>query len=378
MQLEPAERIRARARIPRRRHGRAVAGFLAVVAAPTALAAWYWYDIAADRYVSALRYAIRGGPGVEQGEGAAPSAFGASGLAQTLGDGFILEDYLRSEAALVDLEARLPIRAMLARDGADPLRRFDPDLPREALLDYWNAALELRFDMFTGITALEVHLYRPEDSHAVAEALVAMLRALVARLSERAQAEMLAYVDAEFEAADARLAGALDAIERFRRQTRTVSPTEEAALNSATIAQLTREMTDLRVQLRTLVDTVPNSPRIPRLAERLESLEAQIASTRARVGGGGASALPEHLTTFERLQNEYQVALDAYVTTLGLRQNARATATLGRAHLVVFVPPRVATTPTAPARTTEVLTVAGLVLGLWLIGRVLFASLRTP
>jgi capsular polysaccharide transport system permease protein len=232
--------------------------------------------------------------------------------------------------------------------------------------------------MLTGITALEVRLFRPEDSQAVAEALVGMLRALVASLSERARAETLAYVDAEFEAADRRLAEALDAIERFRRRTRTVSPTEEAALNSATIARLTEQLTELRVRLRTLVDTVPNSPQIPRLAERIESLEAQIATTRATVGGAAESALPEHLTAFERLRNEYQVALDAYVATLGLRQQARASATLGRAHLVVFVPPREAVTATAPERAREVATVAAVAFALWVIGRVLLASLRTP
>ncbi|MEM7499348.1 MAG: hypothetical protein AAF371_15325 [Pseudomonadota bacterium] len=362
--------------LPRRSYGWAVLGFLLFVAVPVLAVAWYYYEVAANRYVSGLRYAIRGGQGVESAE--AGSVQGA-GFAAALSDGFILEDYLRSEAALADLEARLDLRAMLGRDGGDPVRAYDPAMPPEALLGFWNAALDLRFDVLTGITHLEVHLFRPEDSLAVANALVAMLDDLVDRLSEQQQNEMLAYVNGEFALAESRLRETLDAIEAFRRRTLTVSPTQEAELNSATIAQLTGELTALRVRLRTLIETVPNSPQVRRLREQVQSLEAQIANTRATVGGLEAdSALPVQLTDFERLQNEYQIALDSYIATLGLQQQAQAQATLGRAHLIVFVPPRRALTSTAPARATEVLKVTVAVFLLWVMGRVFLAALRTP
>ncbi|MEL6335596.1 MAG: hypothetical protein AAFQ88_03000 [Pseudomonadota bacterium] len=373
----------------RRRFGWAVTGFLLCVGLPTLLGAWYWGSVAADRYVSTVHYAIRGGAAPEGVEGS--GSLGAPGMVSARADAFILEDFLRSPAALAALEAQLDLRSMLARDGDDPVRRFDPAMPAEGLLAYWNGALDLRFDMLTGITQLEVRLFRAEDSLTVADALVDILRRLVDRLSERQQTDMLRYVEQEFRAADMRLRNSLDAIERFRRRTLTVSPTQEAALNSATIARLTEELTGLSVRLRTLQETVPNSPQIPRLREQMAALRAQIASTRARVGGAGdpgrvaaadqsetGQALPHQLTTFERLQNEYEIALDSYVTTLGLRQKAQAAATLDRAHLVVFVPPQRATTPTAPHRLGAIALVAGIAFLAWVMGRVLLASLRTP
>lgn len=364
--------------MPRRSYRWAYLGFIAFVLLPGALAAAYYWGYAADRYVTEMRYAVRGGESMDRGEGA-QVAIGTPSMAPAAADSFILEDYLRSEAAVAELETRLDLRSMLGRDGNDPVRRYREDLPREALLDYWNAALDLRFDVLTGITTLRVRLFRPEDSLAVATVLTEMLDALVDRLSEQAQNEMLAYVSGEYAAAEQRLRDALDAIEAFRRRTLTVSPTQEAELNSATIAQLTGELTGLRVRLRTLLETVPNSPQIPRLREQLGSLEAQIANTRAAVGGAASdSALPDQLTDFERLQNEYQIALDSYITTLGLQQQAQANATLGRAQLVVFVPPRAASAPTAPDRPAEVLQILGLALVLWIMARVLLASLRTP
>lgn len=362
--------------LPRRSYAGAVLGFVVFAALPVALAAWYYFSIAADRYVTGLRYAIRGGPGVEASDGASVQAMG---LAAALSDGFILEDFLRSEAALAELENRLDLRLMLGRDGNDPVRDYDPAMAPEALLDFWNAALGLRFDVLTGITHLEVRLFRAEDSLVVAEALVEMLEGLVDRLSEQQQDEMLAYVNGEFAQAEERLRDTLDAIEAFRRRTLIVSPTEEAELNTATIAQLTQELTVLRVRLRTLLETVPNSPQIPRLREQVQSLEAQIANTRATVGGTSADgALTVQMTDFERLQNEYQIALDSYIATLGLQQQAQAQATLGRAHLVVFVPPRLPLTPTAPDRFVAVLKIGVAAFLLWLMGRILLAALRTP
>ncbi|MEM9762203.1 MAG: hypothetical protein AAF968_06805, partial [Pseudomonadota bacterium] len=75
---------------------------------------------------------------------------------------------------------------------------------------------------------------------------------------------------------------------------------------------------------------------------------------------------------------EYQIALDSYIATLGLQQQAQAQATLGRAHLVVFVPPRQALTATAPDRPVEVLKIGVAAFLLWVMGRVLLAALRTP
>ncbi|MEO0959394.1 MAG: hypothetical protein AAFY66_13195, partial [Pseudomonadota bacterium] len=75
-------------KMPRRRYVWAVLGFLLFAAGPALVAAWYYYEIAADRYVTGLRYAIRGGPGVENQD--AGSVQGA-GFAAALSDGFILE-----------------------------------------------------------------------------------------------------------------------------------------------------------------------------------------------------------------------------------------------------------------------------------------------
>ncbi|MDT8345866.1 MAG: hypothetical protein RQ752_15675 [Thermohalobaculum sp.] len=390
MKAEPAETLvpqgAARRRHPdpairRRSFFWPVAGFAAFVLLPVALAAAYYYLIAADRYITEFRYAVRGGPGSFGTEADRISvSMGAGAALQAAADSFILEDYLRSYASFADVEARVPdLRARLGRDGGDPIRRYSPDLPPEELIDHWNGALDVRFDVVTGITTVGVAFYAPEDSLAVAQALVAELAILVDRLTEQARAEMLAYVEGEFAIAEDRLRAALDAIEAFRRENEIVSPTETAELGSTVIATLTSQITEDRVRLRTLMQNVPNSPQIPVLSDRIASLEAQVAVERAALGGHSAdAALPGQLSVFERLQSEYQIARDSYISTLELRQKARANATLGMAQLVVFVPPRPAVWSTEPLRWLAVLIVLGAAFLIWLISRIMLASMRTP
>ena len=364
----------------RRSLSRAIFGFVLCVLLPGALAGVYYYHIAADRYVSEFRYAVRGGPASYGAEGDAVSvSMGAGSALMAAADSFILEEYLRSPAVLDELEARLPLREMLGRDGGDPVRSYRPDLPPEELLDFWAGAINVRFDVVTGITTVAVKLFRPDDSQAVATALVKLLGRLVDRLSERARTEMLAYVGAEFALAEDRLRSTLDSIEAFRRDNELVSPAETAELGTTVIATLTGELTELRVRLRTLLQNVPDSPQIRGVTDRIASLEAQLANERAALGGRDPGAtLPDQLTTFERLESEYQIARDSYISTLEMQQKAKAQATLSMAELVVFVPPRAAITSTEPVRWLEVLLITGGAFLVWLIARIFVASLHTP
>lgn len=365
--LEPIE-------LPRRSYTWSIAGFCLFVVAPIALAIWYYFSIAADRYVSEFRYAVRAGTlasdSQQGGSLSDPSALLAAG------DSFILEDYLTSARAMVDLEQRLALREMLDRDGDDPVRDYSPDLPPEDLLDFWRAAVSVRFDVITGISVVQVQMYRPEDTKQVADALVDMMRVLVDQLSEDAQSEMLGYVAGEVRDARQLLDDSLDRIEQFRRDTAMFSPDVTTGQTEALIAALRGQISEVTTQL----DSLPaDSPRRAVLLERIRSLERQIADERAKAGGSGKDGeLSGQLNEFERLENEYEIALQSYISALELQRESRATATLSQVQLVVFVPPPLPILSTAPERELEVGIIALIAFAIWLIGRIFLASLRTP
>lgn len=358
----------------------ALLGFAAAVLLPVALAAGYFYGIAADRYVTEIRYSVRSGAAMQRGEDSVGGALGSGAALVFASDSFVLANYLRSREALLNVESVLPIREMLARDGGDPLRRFDINAPVEEVLPFWRAAVAPRFDALTGITTVEVTLFTAEDAEAVGVALVRELRRIVDSLSAEARAEMLAYVNSEFSAAARNLDSARDAIEAFRRANRVITPTEQVAIGAEIISALSSRLAERLIEMRSLRQQTPNSPRISAIQRDIRSIEEQLRIEIARRGGeenDGADALPGQLASFEELESRYQIARDMYISTLQLRQSAEANAALGRAELVVFVPPRGAVTATQPDRAMEVLQVFVAALLLWVIVRILLASFRT-
>ena len=354
-----------------------VLGFLAMVVAPVTLAAVYYYGVAADRYVTEFRYSVRGGAALQQEDRGPGGAIGSSAALVFASDSFVLEDYLTSGEAFVNVEARLPLREMLDRDGGDPIRRFDPNAPVEELIDFWRAAVAPRFDAITGVTSVEVALFAPEDAEQVAQALVAELRRIVDSLSAEARAEMLRYVNAEFDRAAGDLERARREIETFRRANQVISPTEQVTIGADIIGALSSQLAQRTVELRSLRRQAPNAPRIPALEREIRSIEEQLELEIARRGGEDGAALPSQLTSFDELENAYLIARDTYVSTLQLKQAAEANATLGQAELVVFVPPRAATMSTVPDRPLELLKVFAIAFMTWLVLRILLASLST-
>ncbi len=351
-------------------------GMLLMVGGPAAAAIYYYYTIAADRFVSEFRYSVRGGA-IMQNNGDIAGAIGGSAALVFAADSFVLEDYLVSVQAFEDIERKLPLRDMLGRDGDDPVRRYKPDLPAEEMLTFWERAVDVQFDAITGITTARISFYSPEDSRAVAEALVEELQRIVNGLTREARDDMLEYVNGEYALAEAELTRARVAIEDFRRINKTFSPDEEVSIGSEIISALRGELNAKQVELATVVQQAPNSPSISLIREEIISLTRQLDQEYESRVGSGEGAFASNLSVFEELQSQYEFARDSYIQTLNLRQQAQANAALNQAQLVVFVEPRTPTKSIDPNRLWEVALIIVFAFLIWVIVRVFMASLSS-
>ncbi|MEM0921860.1 MAG: hypothetical protein AAGI13_02375, partial [Pseudomonadota bacterium] len=330
--------------IPRRSYLGAILGFLVMVALPVVLAGVYYATVAADLYVSEFRYALRQGTVTgDAGQGGGGGLRDPSAL-QVAQDSFILEDYILSPQAMLDLEDRVTLREMLGRDGGDPVRAYRADLPAEDLLDFWQSAVDVRYDVITGITSVDVAMYRPEDARAVAGSLVVQLREVVDALSAEAQADMLTYVNREVEDAEAQLEQRRKATETFRRENRLSSPDLTTAQVEAQIGDLRAQISNLRLEQSRWP---PDSPRWQALQNDTDNLERQIRELRAQIGSNENADLSDLQNRFERLRSEEEIAEQSLISAIELRRQSRATAALAAVQLVVFVPPG---TPLVPAK----------------------------
>ena len=360
-----------------RDYGPAALGFVLVVLAPLAFAAFYYGLVAAPRYVSEFRYTVRGGAIMQQsGDAAGGALSGAAGLVFA-GDSFVLEDYVDSVEAFLAVEERLPIREILGRDGGDYVRNYDPNLPPEDMLPFWNAAVDVSFDAVTGISTVKVSLFTPEDAEVVGRALTEALKVLVDNLSKDARDEMLSYVEDQHDLKAKELAQAREAIERFRERNKLFSPQDQAGIQTTIEAALTQRINERQVEMRTLRRRTPGSPRVAVLSTEIQALEQQLEAERAlRADDADRATTSEQLSEFDALQNDLAIARESYVLTSNLLQQAKANATLTQAQLVVFVPPRPPQKATQPDLPIELLKVFAVAFFAWFAGRTLLSSLR--
>jgi len=185
--------------------------FLLFVLLPIGVNAWFWLHEAADRFVAETGFAVR-----SMESGGAPDMIGSlTGLASagsTNSDSYIVLDFLESRDLVMRIDARLDLRAIYAREGADPIFRLDPGVSMERLTEYWADRILPVYDPASGIITVQVEAFTPEDAKNVADAVLAEAAALVNRLSEEARNDAVRSAKAEAEAARQRMEDAVVAL----------------------------------------------------------------------------------------------------------------------------------------------------------------------
>jgi capsular polysaccharide transport system permease protein len=147
--------------------------FWAIVGVPTLAAGVYYFAIASDLYLSEAKFIVRSPKQVQaSGLGA---LLQSTGLGRATDDTAAVQDFVMSRDAVRRLEQQDSLRAVLSRPEGDFVTRFPGILfwrkDFEALYSRYDHFVSVETDTSTGVTALRVKAYRPEDAHTLAAAL---------------------------------------------------------------------------------------------------------------------------------------------------------------------------------------------------------------
>ncbi len=377
-QIAPAIGGPATASRMRPRHLWLIASFAVAVVVPVLVSAWYLWTRAADQYASITAFSVS-----RQDGAAAAAALG--GLARFSGSGpadtDILDQYIRSQQLVGEVDARLDLRAMWSRPSGDPVFALARSGSVEDLVDYWNRMVSVRYDATTRLIEVRALAFAPADAQAVTTAILARSTDMINRLNDGASADGLRFAQGELDRAAAALATARADVTRFRNRYQMVDPGMELAAQSGVIATLQQELTGARVRLDMLrTTTVATDRRLPQAERRVAVIEAQIAAERDKLGQGGDDAAPDGyaglVAEFERLGIERQFAEEAYLAARVAFEVAQANAGRQGRYLAAHILPTLPQSARYPARGTYLALVAGFALALWSIAALLFYALR--
>ena len=361
----------------RPRHYGVVLMFLLMVILPTFSYSVYLWTRAADQYQSNVGFGSR------TEEAASTFDFlGALGGISKNGssDMDILSQFIISQELVAKLDRELNLKAIYSKPSDDPLNAFVKDGTIEDLVAYWQRMVIVNYDKATGLMALQVFAFDPQDAKKIAEAILQESTKIINDLSLTAQVDTTRYSKDALSAAEAKLADARLALLDYQVRNRIVDPNNTIASQNGVISNLNQQLATTQIELDMLAGTVGRKDvRFSSLNRRIEVIKNRIAEEQSKVGtstDGTASGFAELMQEFERLKVDQDFAERAYLASLAAYDQAINDAQHKTRYLAAYVAPTLAEAPTAPSRPLAALLVALIGFLLWAVVVLTYYALR--
>jgi capsular polysaccharide transport system permease protein len=235
-----------------------------------------------------------------------------------------------SRDALQRLNDQLHLDAAYGSSKVDIFRRF-------AGLAWWNNSFEdfyLHYQKFVDVqlvdstspvSVLEVRAFTAEDAYRINEMLLQMSEELINRINERARQDLIRFASIEVEEAERKAKAAALTLSNYRKKNVVVNPESQSGLHLQSITRLQENLVAIKAQLAQIHDSAPQSPIIPSLKKRAETIQAEIDAEMAKVAGGSLS-LTDKAAEYERLSLERSFAEKQLENALTALDKARSDA----------------------------------------------------
>jgi capsular polysaccharide transport system permease protein len=325
--------------------------FWAIVGLPTLIAGVYFFAIASDLYLAEVKFVVRGpAKSPVSAIGAMLSSAGASAVSE---DTFVVHEYLMSRDAVRRLEQEQDLRSLFGRPEGDLITRF-PGIwfwrkDFEALYNAYGRFISVEVDSASGVSALQVKAYRPEDAQRVARGLLTFSEQLVNTLNERARRDALAIFQREVDTTEQRIATIQSQLTAYRVKQKMLDPKSASVGPIELLAQMNGQLANSKGQLAEIIKNSPNSPHIPLVRTRIASLEKLIAEERGKITGDDNSVVTA-LSEYERLDVQRLLAEKTLASAFISLEAARLEAQRQQLYLETIVQPNLADYPLYPKR----------------------------
>lgn len=348
---------------------------LALIVGPMLLAGYYYFFVAAERYevktVFLIRTAGSETPTVTSILGQ-PQAFG-----RAADESFSVVNYVTSYEGLARLEDLVDLRAAYSKPQDDPFYYLPVDSSLLELHDYYLRMVDAYYDQVTGLVTIDVRAFTPDDTVAIAKALLAESERLINEFNTRAQEDLLQLARKEVSEALANLESIEQQLTAFRQTNNVIDPMEVITRVNGIIAALEGEIAKAEAELLQLSKVTGNKGGVVRLEleARIEALRLQVERERQRLVGEQES-LGTLIPEFELLALRKELAGQAYSASLASMQNSVAQAQRQQLYVVPVVAPTTLDQAQLPDRWESLFFVFLVVLLVFTVGRLLILGIR--
>lgn len=359
-----------------------IRSLIALVVAPSILFFLYAAIWQSSGYEAEARVTVRGAQEFRGSTADASSIVsritgGGAGAKTTIQDAYIVLNYVKSEAIILDLGGAQYMEKYYSAPGIDYFSRLSTGATIEELLKYWLKRVAASVDTVSGIVTIKVEAFQPADASRIAQDIVRLSDNLINKITERSRKDAVQRAENEVSRAADKLAGTRDRLTAFRNQSAIIDPAIRARSVAEIIAKLTLDKIAIENSLATLEGSLrPDSPSQRIQRTKLESIVQQIAElNKSLTAPHNDSALSAQIATYERLKLDEQFDELMYTVSQSAYQRARQELERRQLYLVVVVPPATPEQATYPKVFAGSLLLFAALFIFWSIGALIAASI---
>jgi capsular polysaccharide transport system permease protein len=348
--------------------------FVALVIVPAVISSLYLFLLASNQYVSEVEFAVRGSieklPGSDSLGTTAALAYMNSNQ-----EVYAIADYIRSPSAVGDVDRAVNLRHAFRAGGADWIARLRDKASAEGLLRYWNSMVTVTTEPASGLVGVAVRAFTPQDAVDIAAAIRRNSEALVNHMQQRPRGDLVDKSQAEVRAAREQAADARAAVTRYRNAQASVDPLDTARSVADNVAELSRELVALDVELTTAKTSMgPNAPNIANLQARRDSAKEQIRGLERRIASVDASdrTAAALLVDYDRLEIERTLAEKQVSVAERILDQVRAESNRHQVYIDVVEGPTLPQGALFPERGTIMAQIMTVLMAFW--GVLVFAA----
>lgn len=324
--------------------------FVLLVLAPLLGASLYWGLIASKQYVTTAKFSL------QSADSASWTALGVSSRNEKqVQESQAIAKYITSRAVIEIIDKKIGLKKMFSRPDVDYLSRFDPDDPIEKLEKYWKKKVEATVDVMSGIIAVDVRAFTPEDSLLITRNIVELSERLVNELSTRLRQDALSKASYELKRAEERVKAATASLRDARNAEGVLDATSEAQAVNKIVTQLRLNLARAEESLALQSGAAAtDSPQVKLLTTRIENLKKQIADYTAQIASKeNSNSMAGHAVILSERQVDLALAQQQYALTATAYESARIDVDRQQTYLALFLRPTLAEKSIYPRRWLE-------------------------
>lgn len=254
---------------------------------PNTVSLLYYGYFASDQYESETRFTVRSStPALGKDQLAKVTGMPAAKIAQ---DTQIVLNFIKSREILDILRDRsIDLKRIFGNDAIDYWSRLPDDATSEELREYWDSMVTTTVSPSSGIVAVSVRAFSPEDAASLVEEIVKASEVVVNQVNDRIWKDVIATAEANLENAKLQLGNARKTVAEARNREGVLSVDGSSEIISTLIVTIETERLKLQQQYDSQVSIVsPDSPQMRVLQREIQSKEQQIVELKGQLAGTG-------------------------------------------------------------------------------------------